>query len=189
MKTTKLNKDQIQKIILSSIGFIALIYCYFTFFLDPLDHSREQMTQQIVDLQSKTASSKTEMRKTANLETQAKAATTHFQALKSMTQEGAPIAWFPPKMRKFFDHAGIGKATVQLASTASFKQPELSDWINDTWSIDAPAADFTAFGKAIAELENAQPLLAVQHLSIHAVPENPEFQQVSLTVQTTLFAQ
>ena len=40
MKPKKLNKDQIQKIVLSALGFIALIYCYFNFFLGPLNKSR-----------------------------------------------------------------------------------------------------------------------------------------------------
>ena len=37
MKPKKFNKDQIQKIVLSVLGFIGLIYCYFTFFLGPLE--------------------------------------------------------------------------------------------------------------------------------------------------------
>lgn len=188
MKSTKLNKDQIQKIILSSLGFIALIYCYFTFFLGPLDRSRGTMAQQIADLQGKSASSRTELKKTSNLERQAKDATTHYDALKATTAEGAPIAWFPPKMRKFFAAQEIDKASARLESSSSFKQPELSDWVKDTWVIDLPLSDYDALGKAIAQLENTEPLLAVQKLVIHAVPEEAQFQQVTLTAQTTLFA-
>lgn len=185
----KLNKDQIQKIILSILGFISLIYCYFTFFLGPLDRSRETMTRTIADTQAKIASSKTEMKKTANLEVQAKAATRRYDALKATTQAGAPIAWFPPKMRNFFEERSIGKAGVRLGSSGTFKEPELSDWMKDQWAIDLPAAEYDALGKAIADLENSEPLLVVQKLSIHAVPEDPQFQQVNLTAQTTLFAQ
>ena len=114
MMPKKFNKDQIQKIILSSLGFVALIYCYFTFFLGPLNRSRASMTQTIAELQMKTASSKTEMKKTANLELQAKAATSRYDALKATTEEGAPIAWFPPKMRTFFGSQGIDKAAARL---------------------------------------------------------------------------
>ncbi|MGH7939348.1 MAG: hypothetical protein ACREFG_12665 [Chthoniobacterales bacterium] len=186
--STKLNKDQIQKIFLSSLGFIALLYCYFTFFLGPLDRSRASMAHQIADLQGKSASSKTELKKTSNLEKQAKTATTHYDALKATTADGAPIAWFPPKMRKFFASQGIDKANARLESSSAFKQPELSDWIKDTWEIDLPLADYAALGKAIAELENTEPLLAVQKLTIHAVTEEPELQQVTLNAQTTMFA-
>ena len=189
MKMKKLSKDQIQKIILSSLGFIALIYCYFTFFLGPLNKSRATMTQSIADLQVKIASSKSEMKKTANLEMQAKEATTRYDALKSTTADGAPIAWFPPKMRNFFAAQGIDKAGVRMESSGPYKQPQLSDWIHDTWAIELPLSDYDTLGKTIAELENTEPLLAVQKIVIHALPEEPQFQQVSLTAQTALLAQ
>ncbi len=113
-------------------------------------------------MQAKTASSKTEMKKTANLEVQAKEATGRYEALKATTADGAPIAWFPPKMRTFFGDQGIDKVTARLESSADFKQPELSDWIKDTWAIDLPQSEYGDLGKAIAELENTEPLLAIQ---------------------------
>ncbi len=100
------------------------------------------MTKTIADVQAKTASSKTEMKKTANLEIQAKEATGRYEALKATTAEGAPIAWFPPKMRTFFADQGIDKVTARLESSADFKQPELSDWIKDTWAIDLPQSEY-----------------------------------------------
>jgi len=186
MKVKKFNKDQIQKIALSTIGFIALIYCYFNFFLGPLNKSRASMTQAIAEVQEKTASSKTELKKTANLEMQAKQATVRYEALKHTTAEGAPIAWFPPKMRTFFNNQGIDKSAARLESSGDFKQPELSNWIRDTWVIELPQSDYDVLGKAIAELENTEPLLNIQKIVIHAVPEEPQYQQVSLAVQTVL---
>lgn len=187
MKAIKLNKDQIQKIILSSIGFIGLVYCYFTFFLGPLNRSRATMTAEIIDMQQKAASSKTELKKTGNLETQAKEATGRYEALKHTTQEGAPIAWFPPKMRGFFAKYGIDKASARLESSGTFKQAEMSDWIKDTWAIELPESDYGALGTALADLENSEPLLAIQRLVIHSVPEQPETQQISLFAQTALY--
>jgi hypothetical protein len=187
MTAIKLNKDQIQKIILSALGFIGLIYCYFTFFLGPLNRSRENMTAEIGDMQRKTASSKTELKKTANLEAQAKEATGRYEALKRTTAEGAPIAWFPPKMRTFFAKYGIDKASARLESSGNFKQPEMSNWIKDTWAIELPESDYSALGTALADLENTEPLLAIQRLVIHAVPEQPQSQQVSLFAQTALY--
>ena len=186
MNPKKLTKDQIQKIFLSGLGFIALIYCYFNFFLGPLNKSRASMMVTIADLQSKTASSKVEMKKTANLEIQAKEATGRYETLKATTAEGAPIAWFPPKMRAFFSDQGINKVTARLDSSADFKQKELSDWIKNTWAIDLPQSEYGDLGNAIAELENSEPLLTIQHVVIHAVPDDPQYQQVSLIAQTAL---
>ena len=186
MKTKKFNKDQIQKIALSLLGFVGLIYVYFSFFLGPLNKSREAAAARIAEVQIKTASSKTEMKKTANLEMQAKEATGRYEALKATTADGAPIAWFPPKMRSFFGEQGIDKVTARLETSGDFKQPELSDWIKDTWAVELPQSEYETLGKAIAELENSEPLLSIEQIVIHAVPEEPQYQQVSLAVQTAL---
>src|SRR5438105_376105 len=84
------------EVALSSVGFIFLLYVYFTFFLGPLNRSRNTMLITMKDKQAKLDSSKGEMSKAATLEKQAKAATTRFAALKALNPEGAPIAWFPP---------------------------------------------------------------------------------------------
>jgi len=187
MTRIKLNKDQIQKIFLSTLGFIGLLYCYFTFFLGPLNRSRESMTAEIADMQKKTISSKDELKKTAKLELQAKEATGRYEALKRTTAEGAPIAWFPPKMRSFFAKYGIDKASARLESSTDFKQPEMADWIKDTWAIELPESEYGDLGKAIADLENTEPLLAIERLVIHAVPDQAQAQQVSLFTQTALY--
>ena len=186
MKPNNFTKDQIQKISLSALGFIALIYCYFNFFLGPLNRSRALTTATIADVQAKIASSKTEMKKTANLEIQAKEATARYKALKATTADGAPIAWFPPKMRAFFADQGINKVTARLESSADFKEKELSDWTKNTWAIDVPESEYGDLGKAIAELENSEPLLTIQRVVIHAVPDEPQFQQARLIAQTSL---
>jgi hypothetical protein len=186
MISIKLTKDQIQKLLLSTIGFAILLYVYFSFFLGPLNKSRDSMEAKIRDLQAKLTSSKSEMSKASNLDRQAGAATTHFAALKAMSPEGAPIAWFPPRMKSFFASQQIDKAVARLDSNTAFKQPELSAWAKYTWVIDLPQADFATLGKAIAKLENTEPLLSIVRLSIHAVPEEAEFQQVNLSAATII---
>jgi len=53
MSPPKLTKDQVQKLAFSAIGFVFLLYVYFTFFLGPLNRSRAAMLVTIRDLQSK----------------------------------------------------------------------------------------------------------------------------------------
>ncbi|HEY2140131.1 MAG TPA: hypothetical protein VGH00_08625 [Chthoniobacterales bacterium] len=98
----KLSKDQIKKLGLSATGFVVLVYVYFGFFLGPLNSSRDATLTQITDLQNKIANSKNELAKTSNLEKQADASTKRFAALKALSPEGAPIAWFPPRIKTFF---------------------------------------------------------------------------------------
>jgi hypothetical protein len=182
----KLSNDQIKKLGLSSVGFVALLYVYFSFFLGPLNNGRTAAEASVADLQSKLASSQSEISKTANQEKQAAAATRQFTALKALSPEGAPIAWFPPRMKTFFANQQIEKAAVRLETNTAYKETELAEWNKYVWLIDLPQTDFATFGKAVAELENTEPLLTIARLSVKAVVENPQFQQVTLTAHTAI---
>ena len=186
MNLPKLSKDQIKKVSLSAMGFVFLLYVYFTFFLGPLQRARSDTLAQIADRQKKIDTSKSEVTKAANLERQAKDAMARFAALKALAPEGAPIAWFPPKMKTFFGNQGIDRAVARLESNTNFKQSELGAWTKFNWLIDLPQADFVAVGKSIAELENTQPLLSISKLSIHVLPEQPQFQQVAIAATTVI---
>ncbi len=186
MKIPKLSSDQIKKLVLSAMGFVVLLYVYFTFFLGPLQKSRDTTFTQIDEIQKKIDGSKGEMSKAANLERQAKDATARFAALKGLIPDGAPIAWFPPRMKTFFASDQIDKASARLESSTSFKQTELSRWSKYNWIIELPQADFVALGKSIADLENAEPLLCITKLNIHVLPTESQFQQVGIAATTVI---
>jgi hypothetical protein len=182
----KLSRDEIKKLALSTMGFIFLLYVFFTFFLGPLQKSRDTALAQINEVQKKIDGSKGEMAKASNLERQAKESTARFAAFKALIPDGAPIAWFPPRMKTFFANQQIDKALARLESNTTFKQPELSGWTKYNWLIDLPQADYDALGKAIADLENAEPLLSITKLSMHVVPTAPQFQQVGIAATTVI---
>jgi hypothetical protein len=183
---SKLSKDQIQKVSLAGVGFVILLYVYFSFFLGPLNRSRNSMLAAIADKQAKLASSQSNLGKTVKLEQQAKTAKERFAALKQLNPEGAPIAWFPPRVKVFFANQQLDKATARLESSSAFKQPELATWMKYVWLIDIPQADYGRLGKAISELENAEPLLAINKVSIRTTADQPEFQQVVLSASTVI---
>jgi type II secretory pathway component PulM len=182
MNKLKLNKDQIQKIALSFMGFVFLLYVYFSFFLGPLNRSHAATLKLMQDRQAKLSSSKTDLNRAATLERDAKNATSRYAALRALNPEGAPIAWFPPRIKVFFANEQIDKAGAKLESSSTLKQAELSSWSKYQWQIDLPQADYATLGKAIADLENAEPLLTVTKITIQALPDQPQFQQVDLRV-------
>jgi hypothetical protein len=186
MTLPKFNKDQVQKLALSSIGFVVLLYVYFSFFLGPLNKSRDEMLTKISDRQAKLNASKGNIAKAANLEQQAAKATARFAALKALNPEGAPIAWFPPRMKAFFANQQIDKANARPDTSSAFKENELSQWQKYNWVIDLPQADFASLGTAIAALENTEPLLSVIKIKIQTSPDQPEFQQVTLAAATIM---
>jgi hypothetical protein len=182
----KLSKDQIKKVLLCSVGFVVLVYVYFSFFLGPLNTSRDAALAQITELQDKVANSKNELSKTARLEKQAEAATSRFAALKALSPEGAPIAWFPPRIKTFFASKEIDKASARLENSVGYKEADLANWMRYNWVIDIPQAEFSSLGQALASLENTEPLLAITRLSIKALPEDPQFQQVTILAGTAM---
>src|SRR4051812_14374651 len=182
----KLSKDQTKKILLCGVGFFVLVYVYFSFFLGPLNSSRDATLAQISELQDKVANSKNEMSKTAKLEKQAETATTRFAALKALSPEGAPIAWFPPRLKTFFANQQIDKASARLESNGPYKEADLAEWTRYGWVIELPQADFSTLGKAVAALENSEPLLSITRINIKALAEDPQFQQVTLTANTAM---
>jgi len=186
MNLPKLSKDQIKKLSLSAMGFVILIYVYFSFFLGPLQKIRAATLAQIDDRQKKIDSSKTEVAKAATLERQAKESMARFDGLKGLNPEGAPIAWFPPRMKTFFANQQIDRAVARLESNTNFKQSELAAWTKYNWLIELPQADFAALGKSIAELENTQPLLSITKLTIHVLPDQPQFQQIGIAATTVV---
>ena len=186
MNLPKLNKDQIQKLVLSLIGVAILLYVYFTFFLGPLARSRENALAQINDRQSKLDTSKAEIDKAAKLEKVAKNAAARFESMKKFYPEGAPIAWFPPRTKAFFASQKIDKANAKLEGTTGFSERELSSWIRYNWVIDLPHTDYKELGHAIAALENSEPLMAIRRLSIQASRDQPQFQTVTLSAATAM---
>jgi hypothetical protein len=186
MNQFKLSKDQIKKLGLSTMGLVVLLYVYFSFFLGPLSRSRDKTLADIKDRQRKLDGSKDEIAKAAKLEQTAKDATARFAALKTLNPEGAPIAWFPPRMKTFFANQQIDKASARLDGSSSFKANELSGWLQYTWVIELPQTDYATVGKAIAQLENTEPLLAVRKLSIHGMADQPQFQKVDLAVESVI---
>lgn len=186
MTDTKFTKAEMQKLVLSGIGFVVVIYVYFSFFLGPLNRSRETMERKIDDLQRKIASSKGDMQKAANLERAAVDATSRFESYKAASPEGAPIAWFPPRVKAFFASQHVERANAKLDGNTAYTEPELSEWTRYIWSVDLPETEFATVGSAIAEWENTEPLLSVTKIALKASADNPQFQQVTLTANTTI---
>lgn len=186
MNVPTLSKSELQKLALSVMGFVLLLYVYFTFFLGPLNKTCDASLNEIADCQKKIDGSKTEIAKASSLERQAKDATKRFAALKALSPEGAPIAWFPPRVKAFFANLQIEKAVARLESNTDFKQGDLSGWTKYKWVIELPQADFALIGRGIAELENNEPLLSITKLSIHTIHEQPQFQQVEIAASTII---
>ena len=182
----KLTKDQIQKIALSSLLMVGLIYCYFQFLIFPLNAADVNARREIADLDTKMGTSGKRLSKLKSIDEQARSSSDVLAQVNSMIPTGEPIAWFPPRMRAFFERQGIKDVVTRLERKDKMPEPELSDFSGCGWNIELPGVDFVPLGIALAGLENEEPLLEITRLQIGTTLENPEAQRVSMSVNTIL---
>jgi len=177
----KFSKDEIQKIVLSILLFAALIYCYFEFLLTPIDKTKERLQADIVQLKAKYVSDKKICNSLTDLKNKHKAAENTISVINNMIPDGgAPIAWFPPKVKSFFEKQGITEVEVKQTGTSKFTEEFMSSYIRITWSVDINKVDFLKLGIALAGFENQFPLVRISNIKVLAQETTPELQNVQL---------
>ncbi len=181
-----MSKDQKKKIMLGGIGLAVLVYVYFTFFIGPLNRTRADIASQIVTTQEKTASSKADIEKARKIEQRAQASLDRSASLRTLNPGGAPIAWFPPRLKTFLASQHVDRASIRLESKEPVKETELDNWQRYSWLVDVPLADYHSFGRALADLENTEPLLTITRVRIHTAADDPEMQQITFAATTLI---
>lgn len=179
-----LAKDEVQKIILSSLLLIGLLYVYFSLLLGPLKARENRALQAQKAIEPSIAAAQTQLAKVQELEAKAPATNKTVEQIKALVPEGAPVAWFPPRMNDFFKRHGIERCTVRMNN--EFPDKEMPGFRRILWAIDLPRVEFVPLATAIAELENEEPLIEIMNLRIETVLDDPQFQRAVLTVSSTV---
>jgi hypothetical protein len=178
----KLDPENLKKIFLSLLLFGALLYGYFTMLLGPLNKSEASARKIIEQRDPAIAAANAQIKKTNALKLKAPAAQQTSEQIRALIPEGAPVAWFPPRMVEFFKRHGITRAAVRPSGETAEK--DLPEFRSLQWSIDIPKADATQLGIAFEALENEEPLLEITSALVEATSDDVEFQRVLLTVST-----
>ena len=176
----KLGREEIQKIILAGLLVLAVVYSYFNLLLGPLS-KRQALTQKsVAALGPEIAAAKAQIARTAEAEHAAPANMTATRQVTAMIPEGSPVAWFPPRVGEFFKKNGLEKSSTRL--TSEYVEKEMVGFRRMSWSIDLPKVGFVPFARAVAALENEEPLLEINSLQLDASREDLEMQHALLTV-------
>jgi len=178
----KLGKEEIQKIFLSILLLIGLMYCYFTLLLGPLDKQQSDATSQVGDLNPKIVSASAVIRDVAAREKDAPAIAETLNQIKASIPDGAPIAWFPPTLITFLKRQGIDKCTVHVGGESGDK--DTPGFKKFSWSVEIPSVEVVTLGKAIAALENEQPLMEITDLRVGALKDNVQYQNATFSLTT-----
>lgn len=180
----KLGKEEIQKLVLGVMLLIGVVYSYFDLLLAPLVKNQAAARQKIESLKPEIASAKAQIASTKELEKSAPAALLTTQQVEAMIPEGSPVAWFPTRMAEFFKKQGFDKTFTRMNSEVPEK--ELPGFRRLTWSVDLPKVEFVPFAKAVATLENEEPLIEISNLQMDASREEVEMQHALLTVNNLI---
>lgn len=176
-----MNVPHFKPILLGVIGLAICAQVYFGWLLGPLRGREEQARGVLADSEPKIVAMR-QLQKTENdLEARAPE-TAQLEALRATVPEGEPLAWFPPRVLRVLRKQGVPRANIRLVNTLS--TTEHQGFRQLAWTIDIPQTSYIALGAAIAELENREPLLEIQTLSIVASPSDPEFERATLQAQT-----
>jgi hypothetical protein len=103
-----------------------------------------------------------------------------MRQVEAMIPDGSPVAWFPTQMQEFFKRQGIDRSSTRM--TGDVGDRELPKFRHIAWGVDLPKVDFVTFGKAIAALENEQPLIEISAVQVDASRDDVEAQHVFITV-------
>jgi hypothetical protein len=180
-KNKDLTKEELQKLFLGTLLFFGLVYGYFDLLLNPLSKRQLNTATSIVALEPEIEKSKEQLKRSAGVANEAPKAQASIAQIDAMIPEGAPVSWFPVLIADFFKKAGFDKAVTHMNTESIDK--DTPGYRRVTWSIDVPRVDCNGFAKAVAQLENEQPLVEIQSLSIESMRDDPEGQHVLLTVQ------
>lgn len=176
----KLGKDELQKLVLAGLMVFGVIYCYFNLLLGPLGKRQDAARNSITALGPTIAAAKAQLAKTAEVELAAPANMETTRQVTAMIPDGAPVAWFPPRVGEFFKQHGLDKTSTRLAGEIAEK--EMAGFRRMSWSIDLPKVGFVPFANAVATLENEEPLLEINGLQIEAGRDDLASQRAVLTV-------
>jgi hypothetical protein len=176
----KLRKEDIQKIVLGVLMALGVIYGYFTILLGPLKKQQASAEKSLAALDPEIKKANADVQRSRQVQADAPKAATTMAEIDAMIPEGAPVAWFPTLVSDFFKKQGVEKITTRMTSEVAEK--ELTGYRRINWGVDVPRVDCLRFAASLAELENQEPLVEIQGLTIEVIKEDPEAQHVLLTL-------
>lgn len=176
----KLGKEEIQKLFLGILLLIGLVYSYFDMLLFPTIRKQEAVAKNIASLQPELAKARDQIKRTQELEKAAPQKTQVVPQVEALIPDGAPVAWFPPRVGDLFKKQGIDKVAAKM--NTEMPEKEAPGFRRILWTIDFPKVDFVRYAKALATLENEEPLVTVTSLTLEPSADDMQWQRALITV-------
>jgi len=180
-----MNQETIKKF--AALGAFVLIglYGYFSLLLGPLNEQEEKARKDIARLQPLVTAAEKEIAKTRTLEHSDPTAVKARQLLETLDATipgGAPIAWFPQRLKEFFASHGVRSFNSQLQDETV--DNTLPGFKVSRWQISINQIRFSEMGNVLAALENHEGLAQISSLEIGTNLANPEQQSLRFELST-----
>lgn len=178
----KMTKEQTQKIVLSVLFSIVIIYSYNEYILAPMAKKKITLAKQIADLEPKIIETKGVIAKAKSFEQDVPKAELMIRQVNQMIPDGSPLAWFPTRLGDHFRSVGVERVSTKMGGESPEK--DAVGFRRQAWSIEIPKADFMAMAGGIASYENKEVLNEITTLNIEAGLDPIDQQKFSLVVQS-----
>lgn len=181
----KFTKDQIQKAILAVILCCGGLWYYVYEIIEPLAKRETVARQAITTFEGQIKEAKSKILRTSAIESgdiHAAEAQRVYAVMKAKIPNGQPVAWLPTRLGEFFKQRGIGKPTFRGNSGSN--DCEFPGYKTSSWAIELPSVGYSAFGEAVADLENQEGLMQITGLQIDSLPGEAELHHAQLTIST-----
>lgn len=176
----KVGKEEAQKIVLGVLLGVGVVFGYFQWLLSPLQARHAATKKSVAALDPAISKAKAQIARDNEVRAQAPLAQATLAQIDGMIPEGAPVAWFPPRIGEFFKNHGVEKVITRMNSESA--HPTLVGYRRISWSIDLPKVECMNFGATLADLENTEPLIAIESLTMETIREEPDAQHVLLNL-------
>jgi len=176
----KLGKDEIQKLALGILMLIGLVYSYFDMLLFPQMKKHTAVAKNITSITPEIAKAREQINRVQDMEKSAPQKTQVVPQVEALIPVGAPVAWFPPRVTELFKRQGIDKVAAKM--NTEMPEKEAPGFRRILWTIDFPKVDFVNYARALATLENEEPLVTVTSLTIEPSVDDVERQHALITV-------
>lgn len=149
-------------------GTLGLAWLIYSLSITPLQRRATEFQRTAADLRGRIASARHTIEETKKQEEAVASARAELQRIQGDLPTGSAMAWFPNRMKRHFDKLGIPDSATRL--NTALNEPDMPDYERSYWAVDLPiratTADMSKLLIAVAELEEAEPLVKVMDLAI-----------------------
>ncbi len=165
------------------IFFIIVVFAFFNFLISPISTQKQTLASNVTTLEKQVREAKQQITATQTLEVKSAAAIDTIDRANELIPEGAPIAWFPPRIERHFAAHEIPGASARLVNSSTPIEKGLATYNQMEWSLNISKVDFLRFAIALAGLENEHPLLEITALRISTDAEDPALQNIEMEMK------